>query len=204
MLFRKSVLECFHDSWRGNRARDKSNSNWFEGFRRETLGGEPGPETVAVACHRRETCNSVIANEVVNLAALDVCGTVIASTRICVEPRIARARPRLTSTPAANSAGPRACRAWPPYYPRFSTSLSSSVNDQETMLFVPLRGWWWAVRLCESSLSLSCRTELLPGHDRCCMLARIEYVQTSWGMNPGKSLLMKACASVRSVGSSDR
>src|ERR1700690_2083371 len=73
MLFWKAVLERFHNSRRGNRARDKRNSNRFEGFGRETLGGKPGPETVTVARHRREASYAMVANEVVDFAALDVC-----------------------------------------------------------------------------------------------------------------------------------
>src|SRR6266436_1454871 len=93
MLFGQAMFECLYDSWRGDRTRHKSNSDGFEGFGWKSFGGESGPETMAVARYRHETCDSMITNEVVDFTALDVCSAVVAGASTCVESCVSRAWP---------------------------------------------------------------------------------------------------------------
>src|SRR5690348_7525742 len=94
MLFGKGMFECLHDSWRGDRTRHKSNSDGFEGFGRKSPGGESSPETVAVARYCHETCNPMIADEVVNFTTLNICGAVVACASARVEACVAPTWPR--------------------------------------------------------------------------------------------------------------
>ncbi len=72
MLFREAVLEGFHQTRSGDRTGDKSNTDRFKEFGWKRLGCQPGPETVAVTRHGGETGDSVVANEIIDFAALDM------------------------------------------------------------------------------------------------------------------------------------
>src|SRR5579862_802147 len=84
MLFRKAVFKRLHHPGRGDGPRHESNPDWFEVFRRKCLGRQARPKTVAVAGYGRETSNSVLTNEIINFATLNVCGAVVsgAGTRV--------------------------------------------------------------------------------------------------------------------------
>ena len=94
MLLGKAMFECLYDSRCGDRTRHKSDSDGFERFGWKSFGGESGPETMAVAGYRHETRDSMIANEVVDFTALDVCSAVVARASACVESCVSRTRPR--------------------------------------------------------------------------------------------------------------
>ena len=55
---------------RGDRAGDEGDADRLEGLGRQGLGGEAGPEAVAVAGDGGEAGDPVVADEVVDLGAL--------------------------------------------------------------------------------------------------------------------------------------
>src|SRR5581483_2394314 len=73
-----------------NRAGDERNAHGRERLRRQRLGREPGPKAVPIAGHRHETRDAGIANDVVDLRALDVRRAVVATA---AEYRVASTRP---------------------------------------------------------------------------------------------------------------
>ena len=97
MILGKAVFECFYDSRCGDRTGYKGNSNRFEGFWWKTFGGKSSPETMAIARHGRKTCNSLVANEVVDFSALDICSAVIPGASARVKPRVSRTGPSESS-----------------------------------------------------------------------------------------------------------
>lgn len=98
MIFRKTMFERLDDAWRRNRACHESDANRFESFRWQTLRGEASPETMPVARDGREAGDSVVADEVVDLTALDVRGAVIASAGAGVKSRVSSTGPRFGQT----------------------------------------------------------------------------------------------------------
>ena len=91
MRFGKHVLDGFDLAWSRDRAGHESNSNRFERLGRQSLRRKSCPKAVAIAGHRGKSGNPVVADEVVNLAALNVGTAVIAAA----EPGIGRSRPGL-------------------------------------------------------------------------------------------------------------
>jgi hypothetical protein len=108
MLFRKTVLEGFDLTWRGDRTGDEGNADWFERLRRKCLGGEAGPEAVAIPSDGGKAGDTVVSNEVVDLGALDIRAAVIPAT----EASIARSWPWVLA-PQADFAGQPAYPASP-------------------------------------------------------------------------------------------
>src|SRR5262249_34867632 len=64
-----------------------------ERLRRESLGGKPSPEAVTVASDGYEACDSVVANKVIDFAALNVRGAVIPRPGGGIESRISLTGP---------------------------------------------------------------------------------------------------------------
>src|SRR5580700_2806042 len=95
MAFGKAMLVCLYHSRRRDRTSHKSNTDRRKWFRRKRLRGQPCPEAMAISSHGREPRDSVRLNEIVYLAAFDVGGAVIASTKAgvaCAGPRFRYSR----------------------------------------------------------------------------------------------------------------
>src|SRR5262245_13083298 len=94
MVFFRGVLVGFHGTQADERSADEAQTHRFEWLRRERLRCIAGPEAVPVARHDREARDLRVADEIVNLAALDVSAAVIASAddRITARPRLRKAR----------------------------------------------------------------------------------------------------------------
>ncbi len=90
MLLGEDVLEGFDFTRRRDRSGDECDADRFEWLRRKGLGGEPGPEAVAIAGNRCEASDVVPANEIVDFGAFHIRAAVIAAT----EAGISSARPR--------------------------------------------------------------------------------------------------------------
>src|SRR4051812_26571057 len=89
MIFGKAMFKSFDQSRSGDRSCDEGNSYRFEGRGRKSLGGDASPETVPVSGDGSETSDPVIADKVINFAALNIRTAVVASAKA----RITRPRP---------------------------------------------------------------------------------------------------------------
>src|SRR5579863_39110 len=94
MLLRKAVLEGFDHARSGDRTGHEGDSDWLEFRRRQRFCSVAGPKAVAVACHGRESCDLVIAHEIINLCAFDVRRAVVSAAK----PGVSSALPRLPYT----------------------------------------------------------------------------------------------------------
>src|SRR5580700_1913302 len=81
MILRQLVLQCFDHSRSRDRARHKRYANRHKRAWRERLRCQSGPETVAISGDSGETCNAVLLDEIVDLAALDIGVAMIACIR---------------------------------------------------------------------------------------------------------------------------
>src|SRR5579862_6876983 len=93
MILWKTVFIRFDDPWRRDRARYKCNSDRLKGFRRQALGGKSCPEAMPVSRDCCKTCDAVIANEVVDFAALRVSSAVIPGPVVRIETGKSSSRP---------------------------------------------------------------------------------------------------------------
>src|SRR5580704_7896361 len=93
MLFGKAMFKRFHHSWSRDGTGNEGDADRLEGLWGKSLRGETSPKTVPVAGHSCEASNSVVANEIIDFAALNICGAVIPSTKSGFEARVSRAWP---------------------------------------------------------------------------------------------------------------
>ncbi len=206
MLFRKAMFKRFHDSGSRDRTRNESNADRLEGLWRESLGGETCPKTVPVASHGSETGNSVVTDEIVDFAALDIGRAVVPSAKAGDRnPRIrlpgqadGQARRQILWIGAHVKRGDRVTPDLPRRF-RIPQAL------QKPCFLLGSENALLAVDPCGNSQCRRHRTVIDAGG--CPPLKALpasSISSTSCGMNPGKLSLKKAWASARYVGSSDR
>src|SRR5665213_2661523 len=90
MILRQSVFECLDESRRRNGSRDKGNTHRLELRGWQGAGRQSGPETVAIAGDGRKARDATGPHKIVDLGALQIGVTVIATCN----GRVAAPRPR--------------------------------------------------------------------------------------------------------------
>src|ERR1700733_10305320 len=116
MVLRGGMLEGFQHSWSRDRARYEGDSDRLEFCRRESFRRVASPEAVSIARHCGESGDAVIAEEIVDFRAFDVCGTVIAAAESGISspgPRFANASGEILRVGAHIQRG----RGVPPNFP---------------------------------------------------------------------------------------